>query len=33
VDLVVRGVSTRHPLLVAPRVERESAGLMIMGHF
>ena len=33
VDLVVRGVSERHPLLIAPRVDRESAGLVLLGRF
>jgi len=33
VDLVVRGVSTRHPLLLAPRMDREGAGLSLFGSF
>lgn len=33
VDLLVRGVSERHPLFLAPRVERDSAGLWLIGRF
>jgi putative lipoprotein len=33
IDLVVRGVSEKHPLLVAPRMDREGAALLILGRF
>ena len=33
VDLMVRGVSEKHPPLLAPRVDREGAGLVIIGRF
>ena len=33
VDLVARGVSSTHPLFLAPRVDREGAGLVISGSF
>jgi putative lipoprotein len=33
IDLVVRGVSEKRPLLLAPRVDREGAGLVLFGSF
>lgn len=33
VDLMLRGVSDAHPLFVAPRLDRESAGLFVLGRF
>lgn len=33
IDLLIRGVSNEHPLLVAPRVDRESAGLLVQLRF
>jgi putative lipoprotein len=33
IDLMIRGVSDGHPLLVAPRVGREGAGLFVLGRF
>lgn len=33
VDLLVRGVSSSHPLFVAPRVERAGAGLQVLVRF
>lgn len=32
-DLLVRGVSDKHPLFLAPRLDREGAGLSIVGRF
>jgi putative lipoprotein len=32
-DLLARGVSEKHPLLVAPRVDREGGGLCVVGRF
>jgi putative lipoprotein len=33
VDLLVRGVSDKHPLLIAPRMDREGAGLSVFVRF
>jgi putative lipoprotein len=33
IDLAVRGVSDKHPLFLAPRVDHERAGLVILGRF
>ncbi len=33
VDLLLRGVSEKHPLFLAPRLDREGAGLSILGRF
>ena len=33
IDLLVRGVSEKQPLLLAPRLDRESAGLFVLGRF
>ena len=30
IDLLVRGVSEKHPLLIAPRADREGAGLVVV---
>jgi putative lipoprotein len=32
-DLLIRGVSEKHPLLIAPRVGGASAGLVVIGTF
>ena len=33
IDLLVRGVSDRHPLFVAPRADHDSAGLTLLVRF
>lgn len=33
IDLLVRGVSTRHPLFVAPRVDHDGAGVTVLVRF
>lgn len=33
IDLLVQGVSEEHPLFVAPRADREGAGLSLFGSF
>jgi putative lipoprotein len=32
-DLLIRGANERHPLFLAPRVDREGAGLRVIGTF